>query len=119
MLTIITSPFGSVVIDNESYAVYTSEEVLYDECGNITTDEAPGVKMHVADLIFETESTRYIFPKLWLGVDYMLEIMDNLATFDEQYQERRVLDLKKLVTFIDPEMIGKNTIIVENKKRSC
>lgn len=115
MTTIITSVFGNVVIDNESFAVYTSKEELCDEMGNTVSPDNPHA-MHVADLIIETVSQRFIFKKLYLAVDYALEIRAFMEACAYNNQEVVHMELNELLDFIEPEMIGSKRIIVENKE---
>lgn len=107
MKTVVISPFGSFVID-EPFVVYSSEERLYKD--------EKGVGLHYADLVFETRNMRYIFKDLYLGFDYYLEIIEELIIFTSYGKDTLILDLRKLLDFIEPELLdpGK-AVVIESK----
>ena len=107
MKTVVVSPFGSFVMD-EHFVVYSSEERLYND--------EKGVGLHYADLVFETGNMKYIFENLFLGFDYYLEIIEELKDFAAYENDVLILDLRKLMDFIEPELLGpRKSVIVERK----
>ncbi len=111
---IITSFYGSIIIENETVTIYTTEEKICDEKGNIVKVGDPA-GLHVADLVFETEKQRFIFPNLYLGLDCLLEINDLLEAFYHNEQDKIFININKLCDFVDVELIGSRSIVIENK----
>ena len=104
---LVISPFGSFMLD-EPFVVYSSEERLYKD--------EKGVGLHYSDLVFETLNAKYIFENLYLGFDYYLEIIEELKIFASYGQDTLVLDLRKIIDFIEPELLepGKS-VVIESK----
>ena len=104
---LVISPFGSFMLD-EPFVVYSSEERLYND--------EKGVGLHYSDLVFETGNMKYIFENLYLGFDYYLEIIEELKDFAAYGNDVLILDLRKLLDFIEPELLepGKS-VVIESK----
>lgn len=114
MTIIITSFYGSIIIENETIAIYTTKEKICDEKGNLVEAGDP-TGHHVADLVFETETQRFIFPNLYLGLDCFLEINNLFEALYHSEQDKIFININKLCDFVDVELIGSRSIIVENK----
>lgn len=110
---IITSFYGSIIIDNETVAIYTTEEKTCNKKGEPVEAGDPAGH-HVADLVFETEKQRFIFPNLYLGLDCLLEINNLLEAFYHNEQDKVFININKLCDFVDVELIGSKSIVVEN-----
>lgn len=112
----VTSFYGSFIIpETETVAIYTTEEKRCDKSGNpVDADDPDG--FCVADLIFETTKQRLIFPNLYLGLDCMLEINALLEGYCcHSAQEKLHIDVNRLCDFVDVDLIGSKSIIIENK----
>lgn len=110
MKTVIISPFGSFTI-NEPYVVYSSEERIYND--------EKGVGLHYSDLVFETGNMKYIFENLFLGFDYYLEIIEELKDFAAYGNDVLILDFRKLLDFIEPELLEPGKTVVIESKSGC
>ncbi len=114
MIIIITSFYGSIIIEDETVVIYTTEEKICNEKGDpVEVDDPTG--RHVADLVFETKTQRFIFPNLYLGLDCLLEINNLLEAFYHNEQDKVFININKLCDFVDVELIGSKSIVVENK----
>lgn len=112
----VTSFYGSFIIpETETVAIYTTEEKRCDRSGNTVDADDPDA-FSVADLIFETTKQRFIFPNLYLGLDCMLEINACFEAFCHSSTPRNLhIDINRLCDFVDVDLIGSKSIIVENK----
>ncbi|MBE6772949.1 MAG: hypothetical protein E7544_01870 [Ruminococcaceae bacterium] len=118
METVVISDFGSFII-SEPFVVYSSEEWLCDNDGNLVEENAEGVKLHCSDLVFETCTMKYTFEQLYLGYDYYLEIIEDFKILAHTKKDVLVLDLRQLLDFIEPELLGpRKSVIIEKKSQS-
>ena len=115
MITIIKSKYGSACINNETFAVYCTEEVLMNKSGEVVPTDYIGEKALVGDLIFESVHQRTIFPSLCWPHDYLNEINVLLEAFRSSKSETLFIDMDRLDDLLPLELMNAESIIVENK----
>ena len=115
MLTVIKSSYGSACIDNETFAVYCTEEVLMNKSGEVVPTDYIGEKALVGDLIFESIHQRIIFPRLCWPHDYLNEINVLLEAFHSFKSEILFIDMDRLDPLLPLELQNAESIIIENK----
>lgn len=111
MTTIIFSAYGTVVLDSE-FAVYSINESICNSKGEKVDTDSESAQHFVSDLIIETNSKRYSFPKAKYGYEFAARIGQYLV--DTKGKDLIItIDLHKLNEHIDFELLCGSSMKIE------